>query len=94
MDKLATQGMPACEAAQRYALRTKERLHWVVGIVITLVVLALFAMAVAFAPSSVRANTSLCLKQVANDEHVSLEAFFQNPAEQDAFAEAISACSR
>jgi hypothetical protein len=58
------------------------------------VVLALFAMAVAFAPSSVRANTSLCLKQVANDEHVSLEAFFQSPAEQDAFAEAISACSR
>ena len=94
MDELATHGVHACKAAQRYTLKAEGRRHWAVGIAITLVILALFATAVGFAASSVRANTSLCLKQVANDEHVSLEAFFQNPAEQDAFVAAITACSR
>jgi TctA family transporter len=94
MDKLATQGMQACEASQRHASRATEKRHWAVGIAITLVVLGLFAIAATFATSSVRANTTLCLKQAANDEHVSLEALFQNPAEQDAFVTAITACSR
>jgi hypothetical protein len=94
MDKLATRGMCACEASQRSALAVEGIRHWVVGITITLGVLALFATAVGFATSSVRANTTLCLKQAANDERVSLEAFFQNPAEQDAFVAAITACSR
>jgi hypothetical protein len=94
MDKLATEGMHACEASQRYAFRATEKRHWAVGIVITLVVLGLFAIAAKFATSSVRANTTLCLKQAANDEHVSLEAFFQNPAEQGTFVAAITACSR
>ena len=94
MDKLAIHGVHACEASHRYTLKAEGRRHWVVGIAITLVILALFATAVGFAASSVRANTTLCLRQAANDEHVSLEAFFQNPAEQDALVAAITACSR
>jgi TctA family transporter len=94
MDKLATQGMQACDASQRYASRADEQRHWAVGIAITLVVLGLFAIADALATSSVRANTTICLKQAANEEHVSLEALFQNPAEQDAFVAVITACSR
>jgi hypothetical protein len=53
-----------------------------------------FALAVAKASSSVRSNNMRCLQQVANEEHTSLEAFFQNPAEQDALVQAMSVCSR
>ncbi|PCE22914.1 hypothetical protein BWP39_24845 [Paraburkholderia acidicola] len=59
-----------------------------------LVAIALLITAVAIAPASVRANNTLCFQQVANDEHVSLEAFFQNPAQQDAFIQAVTLCSR
>jgi hypothetical protein len=65
-----------------------------VGIAIAVAAIALFLMAVASAPASIRANNNLCLRQVANDEHASLEAFFQSPAEQDAFVQAITVCSR
>ncbi len=69
-------------------------LQWVVGIANMLLILALFVLAVAKAPSSVRSNNMRCLQQVANEEHVSLEAFFQNPAEQDALVQAMNVCSR
>jgi hypothetical protein len=69
-------------------------LQWVVGIADMLLILALFVLAVAKAPSSVRSNNMRCLQQVANEEHVSLEAFFQNPAEQDALVQAMNVCSR
>lgn len=67
---------------------------WVVGIANMLLILALFVLAVAKAPSSARSNNMRCLQQVANEEHVSLEAFFQNPAEQDALVQAMNVCSR
>jgi hypothetical protein len=69
-------------------------LQWVVGIANMLLILGLFALAVAKAPSSVRSNNMRCLQQVANEEHTSLEAFFQNPAEQDALVQAMNVCSR
>ncbi|MGF7130817.1 hypothetical protein P3T40_002298 [Paraburkholderia sp. EB58] len=69
-------------------------LQWAVGIANMLLILALFVLAVAKAPSSVRSNNMRCLQQVANEEHVSLEAFFQNPAEQDALVQAMNVCSR
>jgi hypothetical protein len=69
-------------------------LQWVVGIANMLLILALFALAVTKAPSSVRSNNMRCLQQVANEEHVSLEAFFQNPADQDALVQAMNVCSR
>jgi hypothetical protein len=71
-----------------------EGLQWVVGIANMLLILGLFVLAVAKAPSSVRSNNARCLQQVANEEHVSLEAFFQNPAEQDALVQAMNVCSR
>ena len=68
--------------------------QWVVGIANMLLILALFVLAVVKAPSSVRSNNTRCLQQVANEEHVSLEAFFQNSAEQDAMVQAMEVCSR
>jgi hypothetical protein len=69
-------------------------LQWVIGMANMLLILVLFVLAVAKAPSSVKSNNMRCLQQVANEEHVSLEAFFQNPAEQDALVQAMSVCSR
>lgn len=71
-----------------------EALHWVVAIVNMLVILVLFILAVVKAPSGVRANNARCLQQIANEEHVTLEAFFQNPTEQDALAQAVGVCAR
>jgi hypothetical protein len=68
--------------------------RWAAGIAIAVAAIALFLTAVAYAPESIRANNNLCLQQVANDEHASLEAFFQNPAQQDAFVQAVTVCSR
>ncbi|MEW6340885.1 MAG: hypothetical protein AB1704_09405 [Pseudomonadota bacterium] len=94
MKELSASGISACEVARLRALKAEEQRHWTVGIAITLVLLALLATALHFAASSANANVRLCLQQFANDEHVSLEAFFQNPAQQDAFVEAMSVCSR
>ena len=69
-------------------------MRWTIGIAIAVVAIALLVAAATNAPASIRANNNLCLQQVANDEHVSLEAFFQNPAQQDAFVQAITICSR
>lgn len=86
--------MNACEAAQLRVLKAEGKRHWAVGIAVTLLLAALFAAALHFAEPSARANTTLCLQQFANDQHVSLEAFFQNPAQQDVFVEAMTVCSR
>lgn len=71
-----------------------EGWRWIVGVVNMLAILALFVLAVVKAPSSVRANNTRCLRQIATEEHVALEAFFQNPTEQDALAQAVAICSR
>lgn len=69
-------------------------MRWAIGITIAVGAVALLLAATAYAPASIRVSNNLCLQQVANDEHVSLEAFFQNPAQQDAFVQAITICSR
>jgi hypothetical protein len=44
--------------------------------------------------SSSRANNAQCLQAFANDEHRTLDAFFQDPVLQDSLAQAIDHCSR
>ena len=44
--------------------------------------------------SSSRANYARCLQAFANDEHRSLDAFFQDPSLQDSLVQAIDQCSR
>jgi hypothetical protein len=80
--------------SERKRFISEAGMQWIVGIANMLVILALFVLAVAKAPSSASSNNTRCLRRVANEEHASLEAFFQNPAEQDALAQAITVCSR
>lgn len=68
--------------------------RWVAGISIAVLIISLFVVAVSCSTSSVRANDKLCLERVANDEHTAMEAFFQNPADQDALVQAITLCAR
>jgi hypothetical protein len=79
---------------QQRSRRSGDGLRWTVGIAIAGAAIGALLVAVACAPQSIRANNNLCLQQIANDEHTSLDAFFQNPAEQDAFVQAITICSR
>ncbi|WP_144142176.1 hypothetical protein [Paraburkholderia sp. BCC1884] len=84
----------SCAKTSRSAREQVERGRWIVGLLVTLVVVAAFVAAVAYAPASIRANNALCLQQLANEEHTSLEAFFQNPVEQDALVQAVAVCAR
>ena len=81
-------------APEKGALISEVGWQWIVGVTNMLLILALFVLAVVKAPSSVRVNNMRCLQQIANEEHVSLEAFFQNPAQQDALVQAMNVCSR
>lgn len=94
MKNVATQCPGALPGPPRKLWNSANAVRWTVGVFIALAATVLFVVAVVVAPASIRANNDLCLKQVANDEHVSLEAFFQNPAQQDAFVQAITHCSR
>lgn len=78
---------------QRPSWRSRDGMQWTIGIVVTVATAGVLLIAVALAPISIRANNNLCLQQIASDEHTSLEAFFQNPVEQDAFVQAVTACS-
>lgn len=94
MKNVSTQSATTPRTLQRQSWRSGDGVRWTIGIAIAVAAVALLLTAVAYAPASIRANSNLCLQQVANDEHVSLDAFFQNPAQQDAFVQAITICSR
>jgi len=78
----------------------EERMGWkgssarVTGAAMVIVGLAALLVALACSVSSSRANNARCLQAFANDEHRSLEAFFQDPALQDSLVRAIDHCSR
>ncbi len=55
---------------------------------------AALMVALACSVSSSRANNARCLQAFANDEHRSLDAFFQDPSMQDSLVQAIDQCSR
>jgi hypothetical protein len=94
MREASAQSTTTPRSLQRRSWSSGKGVRWTIGIAILAAASALFLAAVACAPASMRANNNLCLQQVADDEHANLEAFFQNPAEQEAFVQAITVCSR
>lgn len=81
-------------------LATEKRIAWrsspigVASAAMTILGLPALLIALACSVSSGRANNERCLQAFANDEHRSLEAFFQDPALQDSLVQAIDQCSR
>lgn len=94
MRNASTQNATAGPSLQRQTWKSEDEVRWAVGIATALASIALVLAAIASAPASIRSNNNRCLEQVANDEHISLEAFFQNPAQQGALVQAITICSR
>jgi hypothetical protein len=94
MRGVAAQSKASQRSSLGRSLISKDAVRWAVGIAIGLAAVALFITVAAFAPARVRANNDRCLRQFADDEHVSLEAFFQNPTRQEAVVGAVTACSR
>lgn len=94
MRNSAAQSTATGQHAQSQSWISERGLRWALGAAVSLLAIGLFVVAVICVPDSTRANTRLCLQQIANEEHTSLEAFFQNPAQQDAFVQAMMVCSR
>ena len=94
MANMTTQSKTGRQSFQRRLWRSGDGIRWAAGVALAVVAIVAFVIAAALAPAGIRANDHLCLQQVANDEHTTLEAFFQNPVEQDAFVQAIIICSR
>lgn len=78
----------------------EKRIGWswsparVTSVAVAILGLAALLVALACSASSSRANNARCLQAFANDEHRSLDAFFQDSALQDSLAQAIDQCSR
>ncbi|KFX65597.1 hypothetical protein [Paraburkholderia fungorum] len=73
---------------------TRVQANWIFGAAIGLSLCILLGIAIACAPAAVRSNNERCLEALANEQHVSVEDFFQNPAKQDALALAAEQCAR
>jgi hypothetical protein len=74
-----------------------EGKHWIIALAFELAVIATLAyIVVARANTLPRAGAGdkACMTASANEEHASLEAFFQNPPGQDSLAQISIACSR
>ncbi|CAE6734424.1 hypothetical protein [Paraburkholderia aspalathi] len=99
MDDLASQH---CTAIRKGARLSAGHVRWsanwifggVIGIALCVLLCVLLGIAIACAPAAVRSNNERCLQALAEEQHVSVEDFFQNPAGQDALAQAVTQCAR
>lgn len=73
---------------------TRVSANWIFGAMFGVSLCILLGIAIACAPAAVRSNTERCLQALADEQHVSVEDFFQNPAKQDALALAAEQCTR
>ncbi|MFM0502592.1 hypothetical protein [Paraburkholderia caffeinilytica] len=95
MNDLASQRCAASRKGVRvFSSYTRWSANWVFGGVIGIALCVLLGIAIACAPAAVRSNNERCLQALAEEQHVSVEDFFQNPAGQDALALAVTQCAR
>ncbi|MFM0212469.1 hypothetical protein PQQ96_34325 [Paraburkholderia sediminicola] len=73
---------------------TWRSVNWIFGAAIGLSLCVLLGVAIVCAPAAVRSNNERCLQALADEQHVGVEDFFQNPAGQDALALAVEQCAR
>ncbi|MFM0045367.1 hypothetical protein [Paraburkholderia sediminicola] len=95
MDHLASQrNATTRNGTGRFSGGTRISANWIFGAAIGLSLCILLGIAIACAPAAVRSNNERCLQALADEQHVSVEDFFQNPAEQDVLALAAEQCTR
>ncbi|MFM0075177.1 hypothetical protein PQQ86_28890 [Paraburkholderia sediminicola] len=95
MDDLASQHCTAIRKGARFSAgHVRWSANWIFGGVMGVALCVLLGIAIACAPAAVRSNNERCLQALAEEQHVSVEDFFQNPAGQDALALAVTQCTR
>ncbi|MFM0272054.1 hypothetical protein PQQ59_15815 [Paraburkholderia aspalathi] len=99
MDDLASQHCTAIRKGARFSAgHVRWSANWifggVIGIALCVLLCVLLGIAIACAPAAVRSNNERCLQALAEEQHVRVEDFFQNPAGQDALAQAVTQCTR
>ena len=95
MDDLASQHCTAIRKGARFSAgHVRWSANWIFGGVIGIALCVLLGIAIACAPAAVRSNNERCLQALAEEQHVSVEDFFQNPAGQDALVQAVTQCAR
>jgi hypothetical protein len=71
----------------------REAEHWITAIVVTWLLLTLAIIAGVCLWHASRDVDQACFQQRMNDEHTLMEAFFENPPEQNAVMQAKKNCS-
>ncbi|NPT42550.1 hypothetical protein GNZ12_14785 [Paraburkholderia sp. 1N] len=95
MDHLVSQrNATTRKATGRFSGGTRGSANWIFGAAIGMSLCILLGIAIACAPAAVRSNNEHCLQALADEQHVSVEDFFQNSAGQDALALAAEQCAR
>ncbi|SMG58356.1 hypothetical protein [Paraburkholderia susongensis] len=96
MNPSSTQSCESRQAAQRRKALTDDATLWLVGLAITVVLIAALVGAIVSTTPTPRvpADSKNCPDNLANDEHASLVAFFQDPADQSVLLQSIRACSK
>lgn len=95
MDHLASRRSAATRSGtRRFSGGARVSANWIFGAAIGLSLCILLGIAIACAPAAVRSNNERCLQALADEQHVSVEDFFQNPAKQDVLAVAAEQCAQ
>lgn len=95
MNHLASQrGANPSKGTGKFSGGTRLSANWIFGAVFGLSLCILLGIAIACASAAVRSNNERCMQALADEQHVSVEDFFQNPAEQNALALAAEQCAR
>ncbi|WP_248294995.1 hypothetical protein [Paraburkholderia sp. UYCP14C] len=94
MNSSSTGSCESREASHRLDAMSDNARSLLLGLVFTGVVLAFAVMAMIWTASRPPLKGKDCSGRIANDEHASLVAFFQDPADQGALLQAIEDCAK
>ncbi|WP_233852208.1 hypothetical protein [Paraburkholderia sp. HD33-4] len=94
MNSSSTGSCASQEASDRLDAMSDDARSLLLGLVFTGVVLAFAVMAMIWTASRPPLKGKDCSGRIANDEHASLVAFFQDPADQGALLQAIKDCAK
>lgn len=94
MDSSSTRGFESRQASHRLDAISNDEKSLLLGLVFIGVVLAFAVMAMIWTASRPPLKSKDCSGRIANDEHASLVAFFQDPADQGALLQSIQDCTK
>jgi hypothetical protein len=94
MNSSSTQDCESQQASHRLDAISDDARSLLLGLVFTGIVLAFAVMALIWTASRPAPESTNCSGRIANDEHTSLVAFFQDPSDQSELLRAIEECAK